>query len=69
MLIIVFNSTLCSSLEKNASLLSMVNISPDCLFTSGFFKGYLDKSDSKKCLQAGSTLAPKVIQKIGARLN
>jgi len=39
------------------------------LFASGFFKEYLDKSDIKKCLQAGSTLAAKVIQKIGARLN
>ncbi len=39
------------------------------LFASGFLKEYLDKSDIKKCLQAGSTLAAKVIQKIGARLN
>jgi len=39
------------------------------LFASGFFKEYLDKSDIKKCLQTGSTLAAKVIQKIGARLN
>ena len=39
------------------------------LFASGFFKEYLDKSDIKKCLQAGSMLAAKVIQKIGARLN
>ena len=39
------------------------------LFASGFFKEYLDKSNIKKCLQAGSTLAAKVIQKIGARLN
>ena len=39
------------------------------LFASGFFKEYLDISDIKKCLQAGSTLAAKVIQKIGARLN
>jgi fructokinase len=39
------------------------------LFASGFFKEYLDKSNIKKCLQTGSTLAAKVIQKIGARLN
>ena len=39
------------------------------LFASGFLKEYLDKSDIKKCLQAGSMLAAKVIQKIGARLN
>lgn len=39
------------------------------LFASGFFKEYLNKSDIKKCLQTGSTLASKIIQKIGARLN
>ena len=39
------------------------------LFASGFFKEYLDKSNIRKCLQTGSTLAAKVIQKIGARLN
>ena len=39
------------------------------LFASGFFKEYLDKSSIKKCLQTGSALAAKVIQKIGARLN
>jgi len=39
------------------------------LFASGFFKEYLDGSDIKKCLQRGSKLASKIIQKVGARLN
>ena len=39
------------------------------LFASGFLKGYLDQSNIKKCLQGGSELAAKVIQKIGARLD
>jgi len=39
------------------------------LFAAGFFKEYLDKSNIKKCLNAGSELAAKIIQKIGARLN
>jgi fructokinase len=39
------------------------------LFASGFFKEYLNKSNIKKCLQTGSELAAKIIQKIGARLN
>ena len=39
------------------------------LFAAGFFKGHLDKSNIKKCLQTGSKLAAQVIQKIGARLN
>ena len=38
------------------------------LFASGFLKEYLDKSNIKKCLQSGSDLAAKIIQKIGARL-
>ena len=39
------------------------------LFASGFLKEYLDQSNIKRCLQSGSELAAKVIQKIGARLN
>jgi len=39
------------------------------LFAAGFLKEYLDKYNVKKCLQTGSELAAKVIQKIGARLN
>ena len=38
------------------------------LFASGFLKEYLDNSDIKKCLETGSLLASKIIQKIGARL-
>jgi len=39
------------------------------LFASGFLKEYLDNSDIKKCLETGSMLASKIIQKIGARLD
>jgi fructokinase len=39
------------------------------LFAAGFLKEYLDKSNIKKCLQSGSKLAAKIIQKVGARLN
>jgi fructokinase len=38
------------------------------LFASGFLKEYLDSSNIKKCLQTGSKLAAKIIQKIGARI-
>jgi len=38
------------------------------LFASGFLKEYLDSSNIKKCLQTGSKLAGKIIQKIGARI-
>jgi fructokinase len=38
------------------------------LFAAGFLKEYLDNSDIKKCLETGSIMASKIIQKIGARL-
>jgi fructokinase len=38
------------------------------LFAAGFLKEYLEKSEIKKCLMTGSSLASKIIQKIGARL-
>ena len=38
------------------------------LFAAGFLKEYLDNSDIKRCLETGSILASKIIQKIGARL-
>ena len=38
------------------------------LFAAGFLKEYIDSSDIKKCLQTGSVLASKIIQKFGARL-
>jgi sugar/nucleoside kinase (ribokinase family) len=38
------------------------------LFAAGFLKEYLDNSGIKKCLETGSILASKIIQKIGARL-
>jgi fructokinase len=38
------------------------------LFAAGFLKEYLDNSNIKKCLETGSVLAAKIIQKIGARL-
>ena len=38
------------------------------LFAAGFLKEYIDNSEIKDCLNAGSKLASKIIQKIGARL-
>jgi sugar/nucleoside kinase (ribokinase family) len=38
------------------------------LFAAGFLKEYLERNEIKKCLAAGSTLAAKIIKKIGARL-
>ena len=39
------------------------------LFAAGFLKKYVDNSEIKDCLNTGSILASKIIQKIGARIN
>ena len=38
------------------------------LFAAGFLKEYVEKSEIKKCLTTGSSMASKIIQKIGARI-
>ena len=57
--------TTCNSIKVNR-VLDLTGAGD--LFAAGFLKEYLDNSDIKKCLETGSILASKVIQKIGARL-
>ena len=57
--------TTCNSIKVNR-VLDLTGAGD--LFAAGFLKEYLDKSDIKKCLETGSILASKIIQKIGARL-
>ena len=38
------------------------------LFAAGFFKAYAENRDLKKCLEGGSRLAAKIIEKFGARI-
>ena len=57
--------TTCNSIKVN-KVLDLTGAGD--LFAAGFLKEYLDNSDIKKCLETGSILASKVIQKIGARL-
>ena len=38
------------------------------LFAAGFLKAYAENTDIKKCLESGSRLAAKIIEKFGARL-
>ena len=38
------------------------------LFAAGYLHGYLNKLDTKKCLDKGREMSSKVIQQIGARL-
>ena len=39
------------------------------LFAAGFLHGVINKFSTKKCLEKGTEMSSKVIQKIGARLN
>lgn len=57
--------TTCNSIKVN-KVLDLTGAGD--LFAAGFLKEYLNKSDIKKCLETGSILASKIIQKIGARL-
>ena len=57
--------TTCNSIKVNR-VLDLTGAGD--LFAAGFLKEYLDKSEIKKCLETGSILASKIIQKIGARL-
>ena len=55
-----------SNSEKAEKILDLTGAGD--LFAAGFLKEYIDSSDIKKCLQTGSVLASKIIQKYGARL-
>ena len=57
--------TECQSIKVN-KLLDVTGAGD--LFAAGFLKEYIEKSNIKKCLNTGSLLASKIIQKIGARL-
>ncbi len=39
------------------------------LFAAGFLHGYLNNLDTKECLEKGTEMSSKIIQKIGARLD
>ena len=39
------------------------------LFAAGFLHGVINKFSTKKCLEKGTEMSSKIIQKIGARLN
>ena len=39
------------------------------LFAAGFFHGYLKNLSTKECLEKGTEMSSKIIQKVGARLN
>ena len=51
---------------KNLKILDLTGAGD--LFASGFLHGYLNNLSKKKCLEKGTEMSAKIIQKIGARL-
>jgi fructokinase len=63
----VYNNKIISCESERVSKVVDVTGAGD-LFAAGFLKEYLEKNEIKKCLTTGSSIAAKIIQKIGARL-
>ena len=53
--------------QKNLKIVDLTGAGD--LFAAGFLHGYINKMSTKKCLEVGTEMASKIIQKIGARLN
>ena len=53
--------------QKNLKIVDLTGAGD--LFAAGFLHGYINKMTTKKCLEVGTEMASKIIQKIGARLN
>ena len=58
--------TECES-QKNLKIVDLTGAGD--LFAAGFLHGHINKLSIKACLQKGTAMATKIIQKIGARLN
>ena len=39
------------------------------LFAAGFLHGFINNNSIKECLEKGTQMSSKIIQKVGARLN
>jgi sugar/nucleoside kinase (ribokinase family) len=55
-----------SDVKKNLKIIDLTGAGD--LFAAGFLHGYINKLSTKECLEKGTDMASKVIQKIGARL-
>ncbi len=55
-----------SGIQKNLKIVDLTGAGD--LFAAGFLHGYINKLSTKKCLEKGTEMSSKVIQKIGARL-
>ena len=55
-----------SDIQKNLKIIDLTGAGD--LFAAGFLHGYINKLSIKECLEKGTEMSSKVIQKIGARL-
>ena len=55
-----------NDIKKNLNIVDLTGAGD--LFAAGFLHGYINQLTIKKCLEKGTELSSKIIQKIGARL-
>jgi sugar/nucleoside kinase (ribokinase family) len=55
-----------SNIQKNLKILDLTGAGD--LFAAGFLHGYINKLPMNECLEKGTEMSSKVIQKIGARI-
>ena len=55
-----------NGIQKNLKIVDLTGAGD--LFAAGFLHGYISKLSTKKCLEKGTEMSSKIIQKIGARL-
>ena len=55
-----------SDIHKNLKIVDLTGAGD--LFAAGFLHGYINKLSNKECLEKGTEMSSKIIQKIGARL-
>jgi sugar/nucleoside kinase (ribokinase family) len=55
-----------SDIQKNLKIVDLTGAGD--LFAAGFLHGYVNKLSMKECLEKGTEMSSRVIQKIGARL-
>ena len=55
-----------SDIHKNLKIIDLTGAGD--LFAAGFLHGYINKLPTKNCLEKGTEMSSKIIQRIGARL-
>ena len=53
--------------NKNLNIVDLTGAGD--LFAAGFLHGFINNFSTKECLEKGTEMSSKIIQKVGARLN